>query len=439
MTSFRLEGIKNGARVAVAMSGGVDSSVAATLMHKEGYEVIGITLQLYDHGQAVQKTKACCAGQDIYDARRVSEKIGFKHYVLDYESVFKESVIDDFADSYLRGETPIPCVRCNQKVKFLDLLKTSKDLDCDALVTGHYVQKLYPSAFKMSKPVFPDAVAVAPSERTDAQIRDPENFGADWIPVQACPRPRSGESLRIKDARASKPGKTVPVSLGIPPCAHSQLHKALDLSKDQSYFLFSTTQEDLDYLHFPLGGIPKSRTREYAQEFGLEIAEKPDSQDICFVPSGNYAEIVAKLRPESLKEGHIVDLKGNILGNHKGIIHFTIGQRRGIGVSAEYPLYVVALDPIKNQVVVGPKEALAKEKLLIKDVNWLFDFSKYPEGYPCTVKVRSTGFSLPATVQMIDSDMAVVILKTPEYGIAKGQACVFYDDSRVLGGGWICD
>lgn len=359
-SGFALEGIPKGARVAVAMSGGVDSSVAAALMHQEGYQVIGITLQLYDHGKMIQKAKTCCAGQDIYDARRVSEKIGFHHYVLDYESVFKEEVIDDFADSYLRGETPIPCVRCNQKVKFRDLLHTARDLDCAALVTGHYVQNI-----------------------------------------------------------------------------NGELHQAHDPNRDQSYFLFSTKQADLDYLRFPLGGIPKSQTRALAAEFGLEIADKPDSQDICFVPNGNYAQTVAKLRPDALVKGDIVNLDGEVLGHHEGIIHYTIGQRRGLGVSSAEPLYVVTLDPINHRVIVGPKTALAVTHIPVQDVNWLLDFSKYSEGLPCTVKVRSTGTALPATVQMIDEDHALVALDEPEYGVSSGQACVFYDGTRVIGGGWI--
>ena len=358
--SFALDGIPKGARVAVAMSGGVDSSVAAALMHQEGYQVIGITLQLYDHGKMIQKAKACCAGQDIYDARRVSEKIGFHHYVLDYESVFKEEVIDDFADSYLRGETPIPCVRCNQKVKFRDLLHTARDLDCAALVTGHYVQNI-----------------------------------------------------------------------------KGELHQAHDPNRDQSYFLFSTKQVDLDYLRFPLGGIPKSQTRTLAVDFGLEIADKPDSQDICFVPNGNYAQTVAKLRPEALIEGDIVDCNGTTLGKHQGIIHYTIGQRRGLGIASSDPLYVVALDPVHHRVIVGPKAALAVTHIPVQDVNWLFDFSEYPEGLHCSVKIRSTGITLPATVQMIDADHALVTLDVPEYGVSSGQACVFYVGTRVLGGGWI--
>nr|CAX83819.1 tRNA-specific 2-thiouridylase MnmA [uncultured bacterium] len=357
---FALAGIPKGARVAVAMSGGVDSSVVAALMHKEGYQVVGITLQLYDHGEAIQKTKTCCAGQDIYDARRVSEKIGFHHYVLDYESIFKEEVIDDFADSYLRGETPIPCVQCNQKIKFRDLLRTARDLDCAALVTGHYVQNI-----------------------------------------------------------------------------NGELHQAHDPSRDQSYFLFSTKQQDLNYLRFPLGGIPKSQTRILAEEFGLEIANKPDSQDICFVPNGNYAQTVAKLRPEALIAGDIVNLDGKILGQHQGIIHYTIGQRRGLGIASVDPLYVVALDPIHNQVIVGPRSALAVTHIPVQDVNWFVDLSKYPCGFYCTVKVRSTGAALSAKVQMIDESHALVTLDQPEYGVSSGQACVFYDGTRVIGGGWI--
>lgn len=357
--SFVLDGIPSGARVVVAMSGGVDSSVTAALMHQEGYSVIGVTLQLYDHGKIVQKTKACCAGQDIYDAKRVAEKIGFPHYVFDYESVFEKEVIDDFVESYLRGETPNPCVRCNQKIKFRDLLKTARELECATLVTGHYA--------KITK---------------------------------------------------------------------GQLHQARDLSKDQSYFLFSTKREDLSYLRFPLGSIPKSQTRVFAAEFGLQIAEKPDSQDICFIPSGNYAQTVAKLRPDALIGGDIVFEDGTVVGKHRGIIHYTIGQRRGLGISFPDPLYVIRLDPIHNRVVVGPRESLAVTNVTVQNVNWLID--PIPDILRCHVKVRSTGKPVPAVIQSAGQDKVLVTLNQPDYGISPGQACVFYEGTRVLGGGWIC-
>jgi len=358
--SFVLDAVSKGGRVAVAMSGGVDSSVAAALMHQEGYQVVGITLQLYDHGKTIQKAKACCAGQDIYDARRVSEKIGIPHYVFDYETVFKEEVIDNFADSYLRGETPIPCVRCNQKVKFRDLLQTARDLGCEALVTGHYAQNI-----------------------------------------------------------------------------NNQLHQAFDLNRDQSYFLFSIKQKDLAYLRFPLGGIPKSQTRALAAEFGLEIADKPDSQDICFVPDGNYVRTVSKLRPEALIKGDIVHIDGRVLGQHQGIIHYTIGQRRGLGIASVDPLYVVALDSINHRVIVGPRSALAVTHIPVQDVSWLEDLSGCSEGFRCSAKIRSTGSTFPAVVQVIDETHVLVVLDQPEYGVSSGQACVFYDGTRVIGGGWI--
>lgn len=361
---IKLDGVPDGALVAVAMSGGVDSSVTAVLMVEAGYQVVGITLQLYDHGQMVNKKGACCAGQDIYDARTVADRLGFPHYVLDYENVFRESVIDDFVDSYLQGETPVPCIRCNQRVKFKDLLTTAKDLGAQALVTGHYVQRLV------------------------------------------------GEK-------------------------GAELHRAIDPSRDQSYFLFATTQEQLDYLRFPLGAIEKSETRAHAHRFGLEIADKPDSQDICFVPSGGYASVVEKFRPGALDPGDIVHLDGRVLGRHTGIINYTIGQRKGLGVSAAEPLFVVRLEPDAHRVIVGPREALAKEKLWVKDVNWLEDSSQFAQGLSVVVKIRSTHQGLPATVYQRGPTSAEVILHEPEYGVANGQACVFFDGSRVLGGGWI--
>jgi tRNA-uridine 2-sulfurtransferase len=352
-------------RVVVAMSGGVDSSVVAAMLKDQGYDVVGITLQLYDHGVAIQKKGACCAGQDIHDARRVAEKVGFPHYVLDYESRFKDSVMEDFADSYIRGETPIPCVRCNQEVKFKDLLLTARDLDADVLATGHYVK-------------------------------------------------REGDA------------------------DHAQMHKAVDEGKDQSYFLFATTQEQLNYLRFPLGGMVKDDVRKLAEKYGLSIANKPDSQDICFVPEGGYADVIERLRPGAGEPGDIVDLEGKVLGSHKGIIYYTIGQRRGIGIGGGDALYVIRLDPNKKQVIVGPKEALEISKVYIKELNWLGDV-KIPEaGMDVHVKVRSTRPAEAATLfPGGNDDEAYFILEKPEYGVSSGQAAVFYDNDRLLGGGWI--
>ncbi len=361
---FTLDGVNKGERVAVAMSGGVDSSVAAALMAEAGYDVIGITLQLYDHGAMIDKKGACCAGQDIYDARTVADKMGFPHYVLDYESVFRQKVIEDFADSYLQGETPIPCVRCNQKVKFKDLLQTSKDLDAKALVTGHYVQRI------------------------------------------------------VKEQQA-------------------ELHRALDHSRDQSYFLFTTTQDQLNYLRFPLGGLPKTETREHATRFGLKVAEKPDSQDICFVPNGSYASIVSKLRPGALESGEIIHIDGTVLGQHNGIINYTIGQRKGLGIAYADPLYVIRVSPEKHQVWVGPKEALAVKTIYLKEVNWLKGLENFRNGLTCMIKIRSTHQPIPATVLVTGPESATVTFDNPEYGVASGQACVFYENNHVLGGGWI--
>jgi tRNA-specific 2-thiouridylase len=367
-SKFKLDHIEEGALIAVAMSGGVDSSVAAALMVEAGYQVVGITMQLYDHGEMVNKKGACCAGQDIYDARMVADRLGFPHYILDYESVFKQNVIDDFVDSYVNGETPNPCIRCNQRVKFRDLLTMARDLGAKALVTGHYVRRL-------------------PSSGT---------------------HPEQGE-----------------------------LHQAVDLTRDQSYFLFATSQEQLDYLRFPLGGLPKSETREHAHRFGLTVAEKPDSQDICFVPTGGYAAVVEKFRPGSLDAGDILHVDGRVLGRHTGIINYTIGQRRGLGVSHMDPLYVISLDPQKKHVIVGPREMLAKRSVLVKEVNWLnspkfFDFER-----PLIVKIRSTHSGIAASVQRTSSNTALVTFAEPEYGVSSGQACVFYEGTRVLGGGWI--
>ena len=351
-------------RVVVAMSGGVDSSVTAALLAEQGYDVVGVTLQLYDHGAAVRKTGACCAGQDIYDARRVADRLGVAHYVLDYEARFKAAVMDDFAESYRRGETPIPCVRCNQRIKFRDLLETARDLGADALATGHYV--------------------------------------------------------------ARREGPTGP-----------ELHRAADGERDQSYFLFATTPDQLAFLRFPLGGLPKAEVRAQAERLGLAVAAKPDSQDICFVPTGSYARVVEALRPGAGEPGEIVDLDGRVLGRHAGIIHYTIGQRRGLGVggSAE-PLYVVDLDARDRKVVVGPRRALARDRVHVSRANWL-EAPPEDEGRTVQVKLRSAQDPAPARVFAGPDGTAEIVLDAPQHGIAPGQAAVFYDGSRLLGGGWI--
>jgi tRNA-specific 2-thiouridylase len=356
-------------RVVVAMSGGVDSSVVAAQLASEGYDVVGITLQLYDHGAALAKKGACCAGLDIHDARRVAEEMGFPHYVLDYENVFKDAVIDEFADSYLAGATPVPCIRCNERVKFKDLLETAKDLEADCMATGHYIQR------KMG----------------------PEK---------------------------------------------AELHSAADDARDQSYFLFSTKQEQLDYLRFPLGHLPsKDATRELASKFGLSVADKPDSQDICFVPSGNYAAVIEKLRPGAAEPGEIVDVEGNVLGQHNGVIHYTIGQRRGLGIGGlADPLYVVRLDVDAKQVIVGPKELLSTRTIPVREINWLGDAPlTSQEEWHVLVRVRSTRPPKPAIIRPISETEASVELLTPEDGVSPGQACVFYDadSTRIFGGGWI--
>jgi tRNA-uridine 2-sulfurtransferase len=356
-------------RVVVAMSGGVDSSVVAALLAEQGYDVVGVTLQLYDHGAALAKKGACCAGRDIHDARRVAETMGFPHYVLDYENTFRAAVIDEFADSYLAGATPVPCIRCNERVKFKDLLQTARDLDADCMATGHYIQR---------------------------------KMGA----------------------------------------VGAELHCAADAARDQSYFLFSTTQEQLDFLRFPLGHLAsKAETRALAAKYGLPVADKPDSQDICFVPNGDYAAVIEKLRPGAADPGDIVDAEGHVLGQHRGVIHYTIGQRRGLGIGGlADPLYVIKLDPDTRQVVVGPKEMLSTRTVPLREINWLGDAPLTSRAqWEVEVKIRSTRPPRPAVIRPLSPTEAEVTLFTPEEGVSPGQACVFYapDSSRVLGGGWI--
>ncbi|MCW0233770.1 MAG: tRNA 2-thiouridine(34) synthase MnmA [Ferrovibrio sp.] len=356
-------------RVVVAMSGGVDSSVVAGLLKREGYDVIGITLQLYDHGAAIAKKGACCAGQDIHDARQVAERLGIPHYVLDYESRFRQAVIDEFAESYVNGETPIPCIRCNQRVKFRDLLETARDLAADCLATGHYVQR-----------------SVDPAT------------------------------------------------------GRAQLLRGADPRRDQSYFLYTTTQDQLDYLRFPLGAMEKPAVRQLAEEFGLIVADKPDSQDICFVPNGDYASVVAKLRPEAAEPGEIVDLQGTVLGRHDGVIHFTVGQRKGLGIAASEPLYVLRLDAAARRVVVGPKQALARRDVLLRELNWLAE--PIPaDGLEVSVKLRSAQPAVAARLfaagEGPESHLARLELSHAEFGVAPGQAGVVYAGERLLGGGWI--
>ena len=363
-------------RVVVAMSGGVDSSVTAALLHEQGYEVIGITLQLYDHGVAVQAKGACCAGIDIHDARTVSARLGIPHYVLDYENRFHDQVMQDFADSYLRGETPIPCVRCNQTVKFTDLLTTARELGADCLATGHYVQRV---------------------------------DGAEG----------------------------------------PELHRGSDPSKDQSYFLFATTPDQLDYLRFPLGALDKDETRELARKYGLAVAEKPDSQDICFVPNGRYGDVVRRLRPGAVEAGEIVHLDGTVLGTHNGVIDYTIGQRRGLGIGgrkdadeSEGPLYVVGIDAAAHKVIVGPQAALACREVTLTECSWAARSGAPAAGHAVLARLRNTAPAMPATITADADGRATIHLADPQYGIAAGQAAAIYDAANpehLLGGGWIAE
>lgn len=363
-------GLPVGTRIVAAMSGGVDSTVVAALLARAGYDVVGVTLQLYDHGAALKKKGACCAGQDIHDARLAAEMLGIPHYVLDYESRFRDAVIDQFADSYLAGQTPVPCIRCNQTVKFRDLLDVARDLGAEAMATGHYVRR------------------------------------------------------SVVDGRA-------------------QMRKAIDHSRDQSYFLFATTAQQLDYLRFPLADLEKPQVRGVAAELGLRIAAKPDSQDICFVPNGDYRTLIDKLRPQGREAGEIVHMDGRVLGGHAGITDYTIGQRRGLNVAVGEPLFVTRLDPVKRHVIVGPREALATAALTLDETNWLGDAvsieAAADAGVPVLARVRSTRPPSPARLSWIDGTVAVTFA-TGEEGVAPGQACALYDPAdpdRLLGGGFI--
>jgi tRNA-specific 2-thiouridylase len=371
LNSLDLEGRPQDTRVVVAMSGGVDSSVTAALLKSEGYDVVGITLQLYDHGAAVHRRGACCAGQDIHDARNVAERLGIPHYVLDYEDRFREQVIDNFAASYASGETPVPCIECNRTIKFGDLLKTARDLGAAVLATGHYV------------------ASRGLADRSRALI-----------------------------------------------CA-------ADSDRDQSYFLFATTREQLDYVRFPLGDMTKPEVRELARRFGLEVADKHDSQDICFVPTGRYTDIIGRLRPNAMEPGEIVDLDGRVLGTHQGIANFTIGQRKGLGIASGAPLYVVKLDVAARRVVVGPREALRTHRITLREVNWIGDGAldaAVRDGLEVFVRVRSTRPPQPAWLRGGNGHYEVELVAGEE-GVSPGQACVFYDAAsgraRVLGGGFI--
>lgn len=355
---------KTAGKIVVAMSGGVDSAVTAALAMEAGYDVVGVTLQLYDQGATARRAGSCCAGQDIRDARAVADRLGFPHYVLDYESRFKESVIDAFADSYVQGYTPIPCVTCNQTVKFTDLLGVARDLGATALATGHYARRV---------------------------------------------EGKSG----------------------------AELHRAVDDSRDQSYFLFATTRDQLNYLRFPLGDMAKTTVRAHAERLALPVAQKPDSQDICFVPDGRYADIVQKLRPEAANPGPIVDMAGRELGRHDGVIHFTIGQRKGIGVAAAEPLYVVALDPASAKVTVGPRSALGRDQVDVRALNWLGEGDGPSDGADALIKLRSAQPAIPGRLSAVKAGSVTARLDVPQEGVAPGQAAVFYRGARVLGGGWI--
>ncbi|MFZ9486332.1 MAG: tRNA 2-thiouridine(34) synthase MnmA [Alphaproteobacteria bacterium] len=363
---MRLDGIPDGARVVVAMSGGVDSSTVAGLLREGGYDVVGVTLQLYDHGAAVGRRGACCAGQDIGDARDVAARLGIPHYVLDYESRFREAVIDDFASSYASGETPVPCIQCNRTVKFRDLLGVARDLGAAALATGHYARR----------------------------VAGPQG---------------------------------------------AELHRGADHARDQSYFLFATTQAQLDFLRFPLGGMAKEETRHHAARLGLQVAGKPDSQDICFVPDGDYARLGARLRPEAARPGDIVDMQGRVLGRHEGTIGFTVGQRRGLGIGGSpEPLYVVAVDPGAARVTVGPREALARREIDVGGFNWIGGGTPPAELDDVAVRVRSTAAPAQATLRFgPEPGRARIELAVPEFAIAAGQAAVVQRGERILGGGWI--
>ncbi|MBV8119847.1 MAG: tRNA 2-thiouridine(34) synthase MnmA [Alphaproteobacteria bacterium] len=352
-------------RIVVAMSGGVDSSVTAALLVEHGFEVVGVTLQLYDHGAALGRRGACCAGQDIHDAAQVAERLGIAHYVLDYERRFREEVVDDFVDTYRRGETPVPCIRCNQRIKFRDLLTVACDLGASALATGHYVRRVA--------------------------------------------------------------GRNGP-----------ELHRARDSARDQSYFLFATTRAELDFLRFPLGGLAKDETRALARRFGLAVADKPDSQDICFVPQGSYASLVARLRPDAAEPGDIVDRDGRVLGCHPGIVYFTVGQRKGLGIAAAERLHVLAIEPETRRVVVGPRAALAEIHVNISELNWLPGEPPAKGGARLAAKLRSAQPPVMATLYPTGAGgTAELVLDAPMAAVAPGQAAVLYDGERVLGGGWI--
>ncbi len=371
-----LEGNPSDHRVVVAMSGGVDSSVTAALLVEAGFEVVGLTMQLYDYGRALQKKGACCAGSDINDARLVSSKLGIPHYVLNYESIFQDQVMNDFADSYLKGETPIPCVRCNQTVKFTDMFSRAKKLGASAMATGHYIRR----------------------------------------------KNQSG---------------------------NPSLHTGIDLSKDQSYFLFATTKKQLDFVRFPLGSLTKEETRSIAKRHELNVADKPDSQDICFVPEGKYADVVRRLRPGRIDKGDIIDLNGNVIGKHNGIIDFTIGQRKGIGIGGRKGvddsnsiLYVIAIDTIKNNVIVGPKEFLSCNKIKISECNWIIDLPQKSK-FKVLVKLRNSSEPVLGTIKAnFDTSFVFLYFDEPQFGVSTGQAAVFYninERSHVLGGGWITE